>query len=105
MSFDFPLSVFSSKLTEPSFKAPRDDAVQRHIPLDSLSRLWEARSLHMVVALCCSVGDHACGNLRSKATLGQWDELQKSDVVRDHPELLTEDNGWFMPRGLHGDAG
>ena len=34
-----------------------------------------------------------------------WDELQESDVLRDHPELLTEDKRWFIPCGLHGDAG
>ena len=34
-----------------------------------------------------------------------WDELQESEVLRDHPELVTEDKGWFIPCGLHGDAG
>ena len=34
-----------------------------------------------------------------------WDELRESEVLRDHPELLTEDKGWFIPYGLHGDAG
>ena len=34
-----------------------------------------------------------------------WDELQESEVLRDRPELLTEDKGWFIPCGLHGDAG
>ena len=34
-----------------------------------------------------------------------WDELQESEVLRDHPELLTTDKGWFIPCGLHGDAG
>ena len=34
-----------------------------------------------------------------------WDELQESEVLRDHPELLTEDKGWFIPCGLYGDAG
>ena len=34
-----------------------------------------------------------------------WDELQESEVLRDHPELLTEDRRWFIQCGLHGDAG
>ena len=34
-----------------------------------------------------------------------WDELQESEVLRDHPELLTEDKEWFIPCGLYGDAG
>ena len=34
-----------------------------------------------------------------------WDELQESDALRDHLELLTEDNGWLIPCGLHGGAG